>query len=246
LPQVAIGALCAAITLIAAPALAGSVYLNGVLVDGLTNQKFERVQSVRFDEAGNVYIDAPAYKVEVQQSGAPAPVQAAPAQMPAPQAAPLPAPVAQVPQTTVPVAPPMAAQVPIAAPAQIPVPVQVPQRILQRYWLVTQQNAPGMTQYDIDVYVNSQWVRRLGNDDEQTIAEVTHYLKPGPNKVILSAHKNVPGSRKSTSADQYFRVVIGTGNVGGDKVLIDSALVDFSRSAAQTDDVSQEFTINAQ
>ena len=255
------GALCAAMALVATRAYAGSVYLNGVLVDGLTNQKFERVASVRFDEQGNVWIDAPAYKVEVQSNGA-APAQPAPVPQPpvmqAPAAVqPMPAqPIAQAPSPTaptqvvtpipppVPVSPPAAAQVPPPA-VSVPVPA-APAHITQRYWLVTQQNAPGMTQYDVDVYINAKWVRRLGNDEDQTIAEITKYLSPGANKVILSAHKNIGDRRRSTSPDQFFRVVIGTGNVGGDKVLIDTALVDFSRSAAQTDDVTQEFTINAQ
>ena len=35
-------------------ALAGSVYLNGVRIDGVTNQKFEKVTSVRIEDPGGL------------------------------------------------------------------------------------------------------------------------------------------------------------------------------------------------
>jgi hypothetical protein len=41
-------------------------------------------------------------------------------------------------------------------------------------------------------------------------------------------------------------VILGSGNVGGDQVLIDRPLVNFERTAAQTDDASQEFTFVTQ
>src|SRR5438128_9538169 len=47
---------------LSAPALAGSVYLNGVRIDGVTNQRFDKV-NVHIDEAGNLFIDAPGYSV---------------------------------------------------------------------------------------------------------------------------------------------------------------------------------------
>ena len=30
-----------------------------------------------------------------------------------------------------------------------------------------------MTDYDIDLYINSKWVRKLRNNEEQVIAEIT-------------------------------------------------------------------------
>ena len=47
---------------VAASAGAAEVYVNGVNVDGLTNQSFEKV-TVRLDEKGNVHIEAPGYTV---------------------------------------------------------------------------------------------------------------------------------------------------------------------------------------
>jgi hypothetical protein len=48
---------------IAGSAGAAGVYVNGINVEGLANQTFERV-NVRLDDKGNVHIDAPGYLVK--------------------------------------------------------------------------------------------------------------------------------------------------------------------------------------
>ena len=209
--------------LMPAMALASSVYLNGVKIDGVTNQKFEKA-TVRIDEKGDVLIDAPAYSVRVVSQPPAAP--AAPASQPAPAA---PAPQAQ---GAAPAAP--------AAPAA----EEAPERMTRRYWLVTEQSTPGMTEYDIDVYVNSKWIKKLRNNEEQVVTEITRHLQPGKNIVLLSAHKLATGdSRRSTSASHVFKVIVGEGNVGGDNVMIDNPLIRFQRTAADTQDASEEFTL---
>lgn len=218
-------ALVLASTLLPAAALAGSVYLNGVKIDGVTNQKFEKA-TVRIDEAGNVHIDAPGYAARVVSAPPPTP---APAATPAPSTTP--ATPAQQPQAAAPAAP--------AAPAE----EVAPERITRRYWLVTEQSVPGMTEYDIDVYVNSKWIRKLRNNEEQVVLEMTRHLQPGKNTVLFTAHKAAGGSRRSVSPGHVFKVLIGEGNVGGDNVMIDNKLLQFQRTAADTQDVSEEFTL---
>ncbi len=67
--------LIALIAITASPAVhARSVFLNGVNISAVRNQTFKKV-SVSLDKHGNVYIDAPGYKVEVvdpEQVGEPA------------------------------------------------------------------------------------------------------------------------------------------------------------------------------
>ncbi|MFP2928243.1 hypothetical protein ACLESO_24195, partial [Pyxidicoccus sp. 3LG] len=80
--------LAAVLALAPVGALAGSVFLNGVKIDGVTNQKFEKA-TVRIDEAGNIHIDAPGYAARVSTvtpPAAPAPAQAPAVQAPAPTA----------------------------------------------------------------------------------------------------------------------------------------------------------------
>ncbi len=217
--------------LLPASALAGSVYLNGVRIDGVTNQKFEKVASVRIDEQGNVHITAPGYAVKM--------VNAPPAPTPAPApVAPAPAPAPTTAQATAPA--PVPAATPAPAPAQTD---SAPARITRRYWLVTEQSVPGMTEYDIDLYINSKWVRKLRNSEAQVIAEITRYLQPGKNVVLMMAHKVAAGSRRSESPQHVFKVIIGEGNEGGGNVMIDNPLLRFQRTAAETEDQSEEFTL---
>ena len=50
-------------------ALAGDVYVNGVRADGLRDLEMTDV-SVRFDSSGDLWIDAPGYRVEVEAGAA--------------------------------------------------------------------------------------------------------------------------------------------------------------------------------
>jgi hypothetical protein len=199
-----------------APALASarSVYLNGVQIDGVTQQKFEKA-TVLIDEKGDVYIDAPGYAARiVTPPSAPAPAAPAPA-----------------------------ASTPPAAPAATAPGAEAPARLTQRYFLVTQQSVPGMAEYDIDVYINSKWIRKLRGSEDQVIQDVTRNLQPGKNTILLTARKTSAGERKSYSPQHTFKVIIGEGNVGGDNVMIDNPVIQFQRTAADTQDVSEEFTL---
>lgn len=209
--------------LAAAPAAAGpKVSLNGIDIDGVTNQRFENC-SVTIDALGNVNIEAKGYTVR----------PAAGARAPALKAVPL-APSPALPASAA------AGPAPAAAPAAAP----VPEKLSRRYFLVTEQTRPDGTQFDIAVFINAKWIRELKSHEDQVVAEVTRYLRPGPNKVTLAATKR-PGERKSTSPDVVYRVVIGEGDQGGDHVRIDLPLVDAKRTAAEAADVTEEFTLVA-
>jgi hypothetical protein len=130
---------------------------------------------------------------------------------------------------------------PSGAPAQAASATGGEAKLTRRYFLVTEQNAPGMTGFDIDVYVNAKWVRRLRNDEPQIYTEVTRHLVPGKNTVLLAARKS-KGDRKSFSPEHAFRVILGEGNIGGDHVMIDRPVVDFKATAADAQDVTREFS----
>ena len=44
--------------------LLASVFLNGVNVDGLRSQSFEKCKSVKIDDRGDLHLDCPGYQVE--------------------------------------------------------------------------------------------------------------------------------------------------------------------------------------
>src|SRR5690242_1591793 len=110
-----------ALLLAAGPADAAKLFLNGVSIDGVVDQKFENC-TVVIDAKGDVYITAKGYEV---QQVAPAPKGPA------------------TPATTAPAS---------AAPAG---------PVTRRYFLFSETAAPGLVQYDIDVFVNSTWVKRI-------------------------------------------------------------------------------------
>jgi hypothetical protein len=181
--------------------VAASVFLNGVNIDGVRAQNFEKCRSARVDDKGNVYLDCPAYQAESIGAGATA-----------------------LPTISV-------------AGASL-----VPARLSKHYFLVTEQNDGAAAQYDVDVYVNSKWVRKVRSSDEQIVLDISRYLNPGPNKLLFAATKRVARSGAPTS---FVRLIVGEGESSGSQVLIDNPLVECKRSGAEVDNVNEEFTLQA-
>ena len=116
--------------------------------------------------------------------------------------------------------------------------------ITQKYFLVTEQSPPGMTEYEVDLFLNGKFMRTLKSGDEQLVTDITRSLRAGQNIVIIQAKKRYadPSSPKSLSRSAVFRVIIGEGNTTSDQVTIEKQLVTFTRTAADTNDVTQEFS----
>ena len=191
--------------------LLATVFLNGVNIDGLRGQSFEKCKAVRIDDKGDVYLDCPAYQVEAAPAvGTAAPAQAQPASYTPPPAS-------------------------AAAPASI----------TKHYWLVTEQTEKGAAQYDLDLWINSKWLRKLRAGEDQIVLDITKYLVPGTNKLIFGATKKLEGGRKSSSPSAYIKAIVGEGEAGGQNVMIDTVLVEVKRTAAELDNRNEEFTVNA-
>src|SRR5438105_8189943 len=179
--------------------VAASIFLNGVNIDGVKAQSFEKCRSVRLDEKGNVHLECPGYQAEsLGGSGLP----------------------------TIPV-----------AGASLVTP-----RLAKHYFLVTEQTDGASAQYDVDVYVNSRWVRKVRSGDEQIVLDITRFLSPGRNKLLFAATKRAPKTGPATS---FVRFIVGEGESSGAQVLIDNPLLECKRSAADTDNVNEEFTVQA-
>jgi hypothetical protein len=117
-------------------------------------------------------------------------------------------------------------------------------KITMHYYLVTEQSLQGATEYDIDVFLNGQHLRALPNNEGQIVTDITKKLLPGKNQVTMQAKKlSAPGAeRKSYSKAHLFRVIIGEGKVDGEKVVIEKSVVAFAVTAADTEDVVQQFS----
>lgn len=117
--------------------------------------------------------------------------------------------------------------------------------LAKHYWLVTQQATKGAAGFDIDVFVNAKWIKKLKNDDDQIVMEITKYLVPGQNKVIFAAKKRLDLPRVSTSPGVVYSVIVGEGEAGGQNVMIDNPLFEVKRTAAEMQDVNEEYTVTA-
>lgn len=115
--------------------------------------------------------------------------------------------------------------------------------VTKRYFLVTEQPIAGMAQYDIDVFINSVWVKRLASDEPQVVLEVSKYLHKGKNQVHFTATKLLKDARKSTTPAHTFVVHIGEGNMGGNNVMIDNELIAYTRTAAELQNFDDDFVI---
>jgi len=216
-----LGTLIAAAVVCAAAPASAAVYLNGVNIDGVTGQRFDNC-TVVIDDRGNVRIEAKGYAVKVEggdAGGNPAP-QGGATQRP---------PTGGVPATGYSSA--------SSGPGY--------GRLTRRYFLVADQSVEGGTQYEIDVFVNAQWIRKITGTEGSLPIEVTRYFRPGQNRVFLAAKKTIIGDRRYYTRDVWLRVVIGEGNVGGDHVMIDAPLVVMTRTAADLDDRNEEFVVEA-
>ncbi len=185
---------------LAASAEARDVYLNGVKLDSnvvLKNQTFPACE-VKFDDAGNVYITAKGFKIQLQaQDGA-------------------------------------------ATTDETPPPADG--KLTKRYWLVSKQTKRGVTQYDLDIYVNDTLAKKVRSNDDGVVLEVTKQVKAGANKVRVVAVKNLGDKRVSSSPTDTLEIVIGEGNVAGGTVTIDKPVVTYKRTAAESGNFADNFS----
>ena len=121
-----------------------------------------------------------------------------------------------------------------AAPASAAGCSRVAPSLTRRYWLVTEQTVPGMAEYDIDSYVNSKWIRKLRNNEEQVVTDITRHLQPGKNTRCCSSRRR--WRRRTPKSNSPRARVPGhhrRGQRGGANVMIDNPLIRFQRNAAE-------------
>jgi len=105
----------------------------------------------------------------------------------------------------------------------------------KRYFLVSAFAKQGFAQFDVDVYLNGKWLRKVRNSEGQVILDITDKLRPGKTLVQFAATKNLGGGpRLASSAEHYLKVLVGEGTAGGGTVAITRTLVEFSATADKT------------
>lgn len=105
-------------------------------------------------------------------------------------------------------------------------------KLKERYYLVSMASAPPKTQYDVDLFANGKFVRKVRGADAQGIYEISGFLKRGKNLMQFAATKNYRGRKRlSESSDDYLRLLVGTGVKGEDTINITKVLMEFRVSA---------------
>jgi hypothetical protein len=115
----------------------------------------------------------------------------------------------------------------------------------RRFFLVTEKAAIDQTAYAIDVYVNDKWVRKLLDEEEQVVFELTRYLTQGANQIRFVAKKNPRLASHSREAAHYFRVIVGEGEAGGKNVVVRKKLIEYQRDASEQEDFTHAYTLTA-
>jgi len=106
------------------------------------------------------------------------------------------------------------------------------------YYIVSFTNRPGATQYDVEIFINGKFVRRIRSSDKQVWMKVSHLLRRGRNEILFVSRKNYGGKgRISTSPVDYIRVVLGRGFLTHGRLVIKTADAETKRTAAETKSV---------
>jgi hypothetical protein len=114
--------------------------------------------------------------------------------------------------------------------------------VTKQYFLVSDMTKDG-AQYDVDVFINSVWVKRVAANDNQVILDISKHLHKGKNTVHMTAVKNLKEGRKSVSPSDWLKLHIGEGSVAGNNVMIDNPLLEYTRTAAETQTFENEYPI---
>ena len=186
-------------------AAAGDVYLNGIRADVLPVMSMENV-TVRFDAQGNIWVDAPTYRVRVSTGDAPAAVP----------------PASTYPATTAPVVVPPAPVVYRPEPSALPTARPRPTVASGSWWLVTEDN--DSVGHDVEVMVNGVSVRHVRSGESQIILDLGAWLQPGNNTITLNA---APGGY----AGGAFMVYVGKGRADDGTVRLEAPDIRYARRA---------------
>lgn len=196
-----------------------SVYLNEENINTLRGQKFENV-TVEIDEKGNVHIHSDKYLVHSEKKGSRLTSS-------------LVGNVAGATKKTSTSASQVAAEGPEVS------------GVIGggRYYLVSEENVPGHTQYTFDLFVNGKFVKTVKSGEGAVLQDITQYLALGENTAIVKATKALEGSRRSSDTGHYLRLYIAQGKKGDNNaIFMENPVFEFKRTAADLENTAEQMT----
>ena len=190
------------------------IFLNGVDISGLKNQTFQNA-TVKLDSNGNVIIVAPQYRVKGQKNST-----SQSSVKPRSRAR-------AIPQKTV-----TQSGIPTGGSTS------------KRYYLVTSFSVESRADFDIDLFFNGKFYKRILSQDDQIIEEVTNLLIAGENKITMSATKNVVSGAPISTPESYLQVIVGEARMQNNQVVIERPVVNYRLTGAQSGTFHKTFTFN--
>lgn len=112
------------------------------------------------------------------------------------------------------------------------------------YFLVTQISKDGRGGYDIDLFINGNWIKKITNKDEQIVMDLTKYLQNGKNTIRLTGVKAKDEVANPVS-NGFTEVIVGEGAAGKNNVVIDRPLIDFKFLSKESNPIIKDFDIEA-
>lgn len=111
----------------------------------------------------------------------------------------------------------------------------------RRYYIAGQQPHIGAAQWDMEISVDNQHIKRFRSRDPEPVFEITRFLKPGINVLHIRATKE-PGARISTSPEDYFELVIGDGEMRAGQLVL-HRIAGYRRTAAEVGSYQADITL---
>jgi hypothetical protein len=136
----------------------------------------------------------------------------------------------------------------VVAPADSKPPAQVnaaPMTGDRHYWLISKFNDRGAAGFDVDVFINDTFVKKVRASDDPLVLDISRHIQQGDNKVTMVATKNTPDAKSSRSPTDTLEIILGEGIAGGGTVTIDKVHAAFRRNASESGNLREDFTVTA-
>jgi hypothetical protein len=118
-------------------------------------------------------------------------------------------------------------------------------KLTKTYWLVSTERSPGEAHYNVEVLVNDRWVATYKSGGNQLIQDITEFLVPGQNIVVVRARKEA-GFGANPKSDGEITILLGEGASEEGRFVMKRTHIKVQRRAGESDNFDEEFKLYAE
>lgn len=115
---------------------------------------------------------------------------------------------------------------------------------MQKRYLLLTQFSQVRADYDIDIWINKKFYKRVLAHADQVADDITQLLVPGANKIAVQATKTTAYGAIPPPADAFVELLVGEGERSGPQVKMNKVLVSFRRTGDETQTFTKHYEIN--